>query len=170
MGPDSRREHHRRRVEHARDPSKESTPRTADAQEAGRVSFDRELGLLGLNVVKEYSSSLAERLTRIPNNIRIFGSVLRGVSELNEIPSRLEIKQQLMKEQDIESSEIDAQDVGEHQRRAIIERLDEEEILAIATTMASDKESLSRNELVVKVIEHDPSYEETKEEVKKQLP
>lgn len=132
---DSERRHARRRIEHARDPETESTPRSADAQDAGETELERQLGLLGLDRLKGLDRGVALQLTRRSGHLRAFGRALRERVSFDDLPSRIRIRQRLAEDAG-GVGEVSATDVGERRREIALEQVSDGELRRIADDLA----------------------------------
>jgi hypothetical protein len=119
---DSERAHARRWVEHARDPSVESTPRAVDAAEGGEIELERRLGFLGINYLREANQAWVRRLTKVPGHVRQLGHALHDRIDFEELPSRIEIRQQWA-DGEGQQDDLPAKEVGELRLKAGLEQL-----------------------------------------------
>jgi len=139
---DSEKALHHRRVEHARNPETESSPRVADAEEAGAALFNRRLGQAGLEVLKEISPKTALSLSKRSECLRAFGRVLRQKADLETVPSRLEIHRQLIDDGEVDAGDLVAERVGNEYREAVVNSISEQEVRSVANRLLDEGEKL----------------------------
>lgn len=138
---DADREYRRWRNEHARNPETESTPRSAAADVAGEKLLERKIGRAALDKVKEQSPRLALNLTRRSETLQTFGEILLGTIDMDEIPSRTELHQQLLEDGVAEPGELVPEKVAARRRELMLEQVGKADITAIAVTLCEGDRS-----------------------------
>lgn len=132
---DRDRAYHRWRVEHARNPNTDSTPRSAAADTAGEVLLSQKLAYDAIQIVKEHSSTLALKLTGQSGAFETFGDILLELVDMDQIPSRMEIHRRLIDEEIVEPDALVSDKIESRRREFLLEQLGDEEIIAVAVTL-----------------------------------
>lgn len=127
------------RVEHARDPDTDTTPRSEAAIQVGKRLFQIRLGQTGLDYLHEAMDG-APQLTH--DELRDFGRAIAEHVDESDAPSRLKIAQELYEQAGdtvpTEERIQIAQRVGETWRKALVEQCDPTELDRLARVAADD--------------------------------
>lgn len=125
------------RVEHARDPETETTPLMAAASRGGRTLFYRHLGETGRDALRDAEGVSCPSFGS-DDAVVALGRRLADAVDDEAVPSRLELHQRLVDEDEVEPDELVADRVGEAYRLAMVEQVGVERVAELARAAAEE--------------------------------
>lgn len=120
------------RVEHARNPDTETTPRMEAVKEAGQRMFHEDLGEVALEVLRETDNAAAIEIES-DEALQELGRRVEEAVDPDEVPTRVEIAQRLHEEFDDPLEYVGC--VGDERRKAMVKQIGCDHVEQIAKTV-----------------------------------